>query len=139
MHRPDYRIDVMMKAVQAAIEPEVYDDVVVWDDDGYVTATGLLLEKSDASYKVLNYYDKPRVFTWDHAVKIEDTKAEVYANDVDAVMRERMLRRALYKACANWADSVAFEETEGIGYDNSVAEKWRKMERECLKKVEEYK
>ena len=51
----------------------------------------------------------------------------------------RRLKRALYKACANWADVVAFEETEGIGHDNSVAERWRKMERRCLKKVEEYK
>ncbi|MBS7358957.1 MAG: hypothetical protein KIG84_10095 [Bacteroidales bacterium] len=61
----------MMKAVQAAIEPEVYDDVVVWDDGGYVITTGSLLRKSDDGYSVLNYYDEPRVFTWDHAVKIE--------------------------------------------------------------------
>lgn len=47
--------------------------------------------------------------------------------------------RTLYKALANWADAVAFEETEGIGYDNSVAERWRKMESKCLKKAEEYK
>lgn len=51
----------------------------------------------------------------------------------------RKLKRALYKSCANWADAVAFEETEGIGYDNSVAERWRKMESKCLKKAEEYK
>ena len=51
----------------------------------------------------------------------------------------RRLKRALYKVCANWADVVAFEETEGIGHDNSMAERWRKMERRCLKKAEEYK
>ena len=51
----------------------------------------------------------------------------------------RRLKCALYKACANWADVVAFEETEGIGYDNSGAERWRKMERKCLKKAEEYR
>lgn len=51
----------------------------------------------------------------------------------------RRLKRALYKACANWADAVAFEETEGIGYDNSVAERWRKMESKCIKKAEENK
>ena len=49
------------------------------------------------------------------------------------------LKRALYKACANWADVVAFEETEGIGHDNSVAERWRKMESNCRAKAEEYK
>ena len=51
----------------------------------------------------------------------------------------RKLKRALYTACANWADVVAFEKTEGIGYDNSVAERWRKMESKCRAKAEEYK
>ena len=70
---------------------------------------------------------------------LEDAKATHYAEMVDAGMRERRLRRALYKACANWADVVAFEETEGIGHDNSVAERWRKMESKCLAKAKEYK
>ena len=66
------------------------------------------------------------------------------AKDVDDAIAElkdenRKLKRALYKACANWADVVAFDNTEGIGYDNSVAERWRKMESKCLKKAEEYK
>ena len=65
-------------------------------------------------------------------------------NEVDAAIDElkdenRRLKRALYKACANWANVVAFEETEGIGHDNSVAERWRKMESKCLKKAKEYK
>lgn len=64
--------------------------------------------------------------------------------DVDKVLAEkddeiRRLQRALYKACANWAGIVAFEETEGIGHDNRVAERWRKMERKCLKLAEEHK
>lgn len=71
--------------------------------------------------------------------KLEDAKASHYAEMVDAGMRERRLKRALYKTCANWADVVAFEETEGIGHDNSVAERWRKMESKCLAKVEEFK
>lgn len=71
--------------------------------------------------------------------KLENVQASMYADVVDANMENRRLRRALYKACANWADVVAFEETEGIGYDNSVAERWRKMESKCLKKAEEYK
>jgi hypothetical protein len=70
--------------------------------------------------------------------KLEDAQASAYAESVDAGMRERKLKRALYKACANWADVMAFEETEGIGYDNSVAERWRKMESKCLKKSKEY-
>ena len=71
--------------------------------------------------------------------KLENVQASAYADSVDAGMRERRLRRALYKACANWADVVAFEETEGIGHDNSVAERWRKMESKCLAKAKEYK
>jgi hypothetical protein len=71
--------------------------------------------------------------------KLESVQATAYAESVDAGMRERKLKRALYKACANWADVMAFEETEGIGYDNSVAERWRKMESKCLKKAEKYK
>jgi hypothetical protein len=71
MRKPDYKLGVMMDAVQANIEPEPYDDVTVWDDDGYTITTGLLLKKSDAGYMVLCYYDEPQVFTWKHAVKIE--------------------------------------------------------------------
>ena len=71
--------------------------------------------------------------------KLDDVQASHYADMVDAGMRERRLKRALYKTCANWADVVAFVETQGIGYDNSIAEKWRKMESKCIKKAEEYK
>ena len=71
--------------------------------------------------------------------KLDDVQATAYAESVDAGMENRRLKRALYKACANWADVVAFEETEGIGHDNSVAERWRKMESKCLKKAEESK
>ena len=75
--------------------------------------------------------------------KIQVTRVYIKP-EVDAVIAEkdaeiRKLKRALYKACANWADVVAFEETEGIGYANRVAERWRKMESKCLKKAEEYK
>ena len=66
-------------------------------------------------------------------------KSEVDAAIAELKAENRKAKRALYKACANWADVVAFEKTEGIGYDNSVAERWRKMESKCLKKAEEYK
>lgn len=36
--------------------------------------------------------------------KLEDAKAAAYTESVDAGMRERRLKRALYKACAMWAD-----------------------------------
>lgn len=79
-----------------------------------------------------------------YQLECDDNDLVYLKSDVDKVLAEkaaeiRRLKRALYKACANWADIVAFEETEGIGYDNLVAERWRKMERKCLKKVEAYK
>jgi hypothetical protein len=76
--------------------------------------------------------------------KLEDVQASAYADSVDAGMRERRLRRALYKACANWAlaeieceqlDSQMF--AFGMTSDKEVA--WKKVERKCLKKAEEYK
>ena len=67
-----------------------------------------------------------------------DMVAQLKAKLVEQESENRKLKRALYKACANWADVVAFEETEGIGHDNIVAERWRKMERKCLKKAKEF-
>lgn len=71
MHRPNYELGTMINAIKAGIEPAAYDDVVVWDDNGFSLVTGLLLKKSDNGYMVLAYYDEPQVFTWEHAAKIE--------------------------------------------------------------------
>lgn len=71
MHRPNYNFGHILNAVRANIEPEIYDDVVAWDDDSYGVATGVFLEKLDCGYSVLAYFDKPQVFTWAHVVKIE--------------------------------------------------------------------
>lgn len=66
--------------------------------------------------------------------KLDDAKATAYAESVDAGMRERRLRRALYKALANWAHfAVAFFSSF------KTKDKWHKMEHKCLKKAEEYK
>lgn len=66
--------------------------------------------------------------------KLEDVQASAYADSVDAGMRERRLRRALYKTCANWAHfAVAFFSSY------TTKEKWYRMELKCLKKAEEYR
>ena len=66
--------------------------------------------------------------------KLEDAQASAYADSVDAGMRERRLKRALYNACANWAHvAVAFFSSYAI------KEKWRKMENKCRAKTEAYK
>lgn len=71
--------------------------------------------------------------------KLESVQASAYADSVDAGMRERRLRRALYKACANWADVEVFERTVGIDDPNVEANRWAVMRNKCLKKAEEYK
>ena len=91
--------------------------------------------------------------------EIENIKATHYAEMVDAGMRERRLRRALWLARAQRANDKArifyFAETCGVklnidGYSNRekghtrmcTARWWRltwlKVERKCLKKAENY-
>ena len=65
--------------------------------------------------------------------KLEDAKAKAYAESVDAVIRERRLKRALYKACSNWAHHRVFVRFK------TNDEAWENVERKCLKKAEEYK
>lgn len=57
-----------------------------------------------------------------------------YRLDIEKLNDEnRRLRRALYKACANWAHiAVAFFSSY------ATKDKWNKMKRKCLKKAEEY-
>ena len=67
---------------------------------------------------------------------LEDAKATAYAESVDAGMRERRLKRALYKACANWAlSTLAWLDC----IDQGEPRKWSEMVRKCRNKVEEYK
>lgn len=69
--------------------------------------------------------------------EIESLKASHYAEMVDAGMRERRLRRALYKACTNWAICKAcILEYFCIKIN---AKKWEKMYHKCRAKAEEYK
>lgn len=68
--------------------------------------------------------------------KLEDAKATAYTESVDAGMRERRLRRALYKACANWAlSTLAWLDC----IDQGEPRKWSEMVQKCRAKAEEYK
>ena len=69
--------------------------------------------------------------------KLEDAKATAYAESVDAGMRERRLRRALFKACANWA--YATENLAANFLDVYEAKKWAAVYARCIKKAGEYK
>lgn len=69
--------------------------------------------------------------------KLEDVQASMYADVVDANMENRRLRRALYKACANWAIFRAcILEYFCIKIN---AKKWERMYHKCRAKAEEYK
>lgn len=125
---------------EGEMTPLKCDELKAYKGDVYIPVYGSIADadvylKKDADTAIAELKD----VIHELQVDLEGAKATAYADSVDAGMRERRLRRALYKACANWADVVAFEETEGIGHDNSVAERWRKMERRCLEKAEEYK
>ena len=68
----------------------------------------------------------------------EGTDILVYLkSEADAEIRR--LKRALYKACAEWANVEVFERTIGIDDPNVEANRWALMRNKCLKKVEEYR
>ena len=71
---------------------------------------------------------------------LEDAKAAHYAEMVDAGMRERRLRRALWNLRACYADMMQKRiiECKCDGWVHRV-DKWIEVERRCLKKAEEYK
>ena len=86
--------------------------------------------------------------------KLEDAKATAYAESVDAGMRERRLRSALWLARAKTAK--AMKATDNLDNYLSIHKnskwfgiyatridtwyyKWDNVERKCLKKAEEYK
>ena len=69
--------------------------------------------------------------------KLESVQASAYADSVDAGMRERRLRRALYKACEMWADRTRL--ICSVFGSNAPKIRWERMYDKCLKKAEEYK
>lgn len=67
--------------------------------------------------------------------KLEDLQATAYAESVDAGMRERRLKRALYKACAKWA----MAESYSVLNDVLTSNRWVHTLRKLKAKLEEYK
>ena len=69
--------------------------------------------------------------------KLENVQASAYADSVDAGMRERRLRRALYKACVNWMTN---RQCAMMCYGlEARAKKFDKAIAKCQAKVEEYR
>lgn len=83
--------------------------------------------------------------------EIESLKASHYAESVDAGMRERRLRRALWLARADRAMMTLdyftlkcrwfkdYMKVEPPGCDVKMVHKWANVERKCRAKAEEYK
>jgi hypothetical protein len=71
--------------------------------------------------------------------KLEDAQATAYAESVDAGMRERRLKRALYKVCENWADAEVFARVKRVNDDNTEANKWAVMRNKCRAMAEKFK
>ena len=69
--------------------------------------------------------------------EIESLKASHYAEMVDAGMRERKLKRALYKACAMWADRTRL--ICSVFGSNAPKIRWERMLDKCRAKAEQYK
>lgn len=71
---------------------------------------------------------------------LEDAKATEYAEMVDAGMRERGLKRALYNLRACYADMMQkrYIECKCDGWVHRV-DKWIEVERKCRAKAEQYK
>ena len=79
--------------------------------------------------------------------KLESVQASAYADSVDAGMRERRLKRALWKARAEWARSSALSyhlienhpDKDAAATYKRKANRWEKAKDKCLKKAEEYR
>ena len=69
--------------------------------------------------------------------KLESVQASAYADSVDAGIREHRLKRALYKACAMWADRTRL--ICSVFGSNAPKIRWERMYEKCLKKAEEYR
>ena len=68
--------------------------------------------------------------------EIENIKATHYAEMVDAGMRERKLKRALYKACAMWADRTRL--ICSVFGSNAPRIRWERMFDKCRVMAERY-
>ena len=79
--------------------------------------------------------------------ELENVQATAYADSVDAGMRERKLRKALWLARAEWARSSALSyhlieshpDKDVAATYKRKANKWEKAKDKFIKKAEEYK
>ena len=83
---------------------------------------------------------KPLMCAHEPNVRPMYDKYEVDAAIAELQAENRRLRRALYKACANWAMNARMVEIESEPWgENHESRLWAGVYDKCLKKAEEYK
>ena len=112
------------------------------------------LTRGEMGYSVVYYAEDVDAAIAELKHKLEDVQASHYAESVDAGMRERRLRRALWLARAERAKSekgfwvYKYNEDCGEFYYTIVSRSlasnewmrvWENVERKCRSKAEEYK
>ena len=118
---------------EGEMTPLKCDELKAYKGDIYIPVYGSIADadvylKKDADAAIAELKD----VIHELQVGLEGAKATHYAESVDAGMRERRLRRALWMACANWA-----KVRQSVGTFSWTL--WGKMKDKCLNKMEEYK
>lgn len=102
----------------------------------------------DVTGKAIDEISRLRAENAELKAKLESEKESRYADSVDAGMRERRLKRALWLARARTAylefrlfvkDSVYTDDSAEANNAERMAIKWQIVERKCRAKAEEYK
>ena len=128
------RFDVVGKYSDEETMYEFRPDGVCYDADEVDAAIEELKQKLD---KTIAERDGNQVCIDALKQKLEDAKATAYAEMVDAGMRERRLKRALYKACANWMTNR--QVAMACYHLEARAKKFDKAIDKCRSMAEEYK
>ena len=124
---------------EGEMTPLKCDELKAYKGDVYIPVYGSIADadvylKKDADTAIAELKD----VIHELQVDLEEAKATAYTESVDAGMRERRLRRALYKACANWARSERYTEATWHG-DEHREELWAEVQEKCRAKAEEYR
>ena len=128
--------------------PMKCDELKAYKGDVYIPVYGSIADaevylKKDADTAIAELKD----VIHELQVDLEGAKATAYAESVDAGMRERRLKRALWLARAEWARSSALSyhlieshpDKDVAATYKRKANKWEKAKDKCLKKAEEYR
>ncbi|WP_295099595.1 hypothetical protein [uncultured Fibrobacter sp.] len=125
-----YKGDVTIPVYGTIADAEVY--LKKNADAAIATLRGANDEKSERIVELQKQVDELKA----KLNESEEARYEAGADAADYYQENRKLKRALYKACANWAlSTLAWLDC----IDQGEPRKWSEMRQKCLKKAEEYK